>query len=114
MANTSIRTRADLVQRALEILQAVETGQGPAAEDQELADRAVEPCLASLSARGIFTVNDPDDIPLVAFEHIAVMLADFLKFDFNVEGVEAMRAVYDLQVINAASPTRAPLAVDYF
>jgi hypothetical protein len=114
MANPSVRTRADLVQRALEILLAVETGQAPAPEDQELADRAVDSCLASLSARGIFSVTDANDIPLAAFEHLAVMLADTLKLDFNVPDVDAPRAVYNLQQLNAAEPTRAVLAVDYF
>lgn len=114
MANPSIRTRADLVQRALEVLQAVEVGQGPSAEDQELADRAVDPLLASLSARNIFTVTDSNDIPLAAFEHVAVMLADFIKRDFNVADVEAARAVFNLQQIAATAPTRAVLAVDYF
>lgn len=109
-----VKTRADLVQRALEILQSVDAGQPPAAEDFEVVDRQVDSLLASLAGRGIITITNPQDIPLAVFEHVAVLLADFVKLDFNVPDVQAARAVYNLQQINAAPATRAVLAVDYF
>lgn len=110
------KTRADLVNRALEKLLVVGAGQSADSEDQERVDAIVESVLEQLTDDNIFSVADEDDIQESAFEWIAEILATVAASDFGQPSDFAKREYAEkrLQRLNASQPTKQPLAVDYF
>lgn len=110
------KTRANLVDRALEKLLVVGAGQTPDSEDQEKVDGVVDAVLGQLEDDEIFTVSDQSDIQLSAFEWIAEILAMAVASDFGQPTDMARREYAEkrLMRISSTNPTKEPLAVDYF
>lgn len=119
-----IKTRNELIERALNLLGAVGAGQSPSAEDIELMDGLVEPMLAMLPVRGISEAINPDEVPDEIYLPLAVLLADVATTDFGVNrgtpddpnsfSFKVGQAEQQLRVITATRPTYAPAQVEYF
>lgn len=102
------RSRQQLVDRALNVLGVVASGQTPDTEDRALVDSFVEPVLARLDGKGVTTIPDADAIPAAQFLDVAVILADAAKNDFGLaalpQGDPAM-AERNLTIIVSTGPT---------
>lgn len=102
------RSRQQLVDRALNVLGVVASGQTPDTEDRALVDSFVEPVLARLDGKGVTTIPDADAIPAAQFLDVAVILADAAKNDFGLAALpqaDPAMAERNLIVIASAGPT---------
>lgn len=111
-----MRSREDLVKRALQKLRVVGAGQAPEAEDYQLVDAAVPSVLSELSKRNIYPYGDPDQLEDDAFEHLATCLAQACADDFGVAADEGIRirAENRLREITAETLSYQPLQATYF
>lgn len=112
-------TRTDLANKALsKLMEDGGAGQSPAAEDTQKADDAIDGMVAFLDERQIYSVADPDDIPLAAFDTLALYLAGLIGTDFGKSEMEGKArcdlAEARLMLLTATRPSRETLAVDYF
>lgn len=111
-----MKSREDLVRRALGRLRVLAAGQTPSAEDAKLVDDQINSVLADLSDRSIYSVGDPDQIEDSAFQHLSVFLANAVAEDFgttpNVEA--AMLAERSLRHITAQTLSGQRQTAEYF
>lgn len=106
--NYPTRSRLQLVDRALNVLGVVATGQTPDADDRAVVDMFVEPVLARLDAKGVTTIDDANAIPAAQFLDVAIILADAAKGDFGLAALpqgDPMVAEQNLTVIVSTGPT---------
>jgi len=110
------KTREQLVNRALGVLGVVAAGQIANAEDSAIIDEAVEPVLADLSARGIYSYGDPDNIEDAAFDQLAVCIANARARDFGGQYSEETRRIAEsrLRILTQAYLSGQPVKVEYF
>lgn len=110
------QTRTMLANRALEKLMEVGSGQSPDSEDTEHVDDAINSFAEFISAAGIYTISDLNDIELAAFEPLADYLAWFVAPDFGKPREEAMRAMaeYMLRRITAPRPSYETMRTENF
>ena len=110
--------RTDLANKALSKLMEISAGGSPDAEDTATADAAIDGMVEYLSERSIYSVADLTDIPVAAFDSLALYLAGLIGTDFGkseMEGQARCKMAEDrLMLLNATRPTHEPLAVDYF
>lgn len=78
------RSRRQLVERALRVLNVVPAGQTPDEDDYAVVDEFVEPLLARLDGESITTIPDANAIPAAQFLDVAILLADVAKADFGL------------------------------
>ena len=112
-------TRTDLANKALsKLMEEGGSGQSPAAEDTAKADSAIDGMFELLSETNVYTVADDQDIPLAAFDSLALYLAGLIGTDFGKSEMEGQQrcdlAEKKLIRLTAGRPTLEPLAVDYF
>lgn len=69
------KTRAELINRALQELRVVASGQPAAAEDAAFVDTEIDAVMADLAARAIYYWGDDNEIPDEAFSHLGVLVA---------------------------------------
>lgn len=86
-----MKSREELVNRALEELGVVGAGQTASAEDYAVIDAAVEPVMSDLATRDIWVWGDPDEYDEDAFEHLAVLLANAKARPFGKQPSEETR-----------------------
>lgn len=103
------KTRAELIQAALEELKVLAAGQSPSAEDSDKAERALEPLLAELAAREIVYVPSSDEIPLYVFGPLVRRLAGEIAGAFETSGPDIEAEEWRLMRITASRPTFEPL-----
>lgn len=110
------KTRAQLVERALQKLLVVGAGQSAEAEDAAATDAVVDAVLADLSARAVYTVTDEAEIDVAAFEWLADILADTVAPDFGAarSAERVMRAEAMLRKLGAMVATYEPLRATYY
>lgn len=108
------KTRQELSIRALELLGIVGTGQEPSADNIARVERLIEPLTNRLVALNVMYRVGPDEIPLEAFEPLAVLLAREAASDFGATVMDAdvQRATYDLQFLNREPATSMLLKTD--
>lgn len=102
------KTRAQLVNRALQKLKVVRAGTAASAEVSQLVDGVVDGVMSSLATRQIFSWGDEDQLPDEAFEHLADCVAhasagDFSKTygdDIALRGYEAKLRELDLYALS--------------
>lgn len=111
-----MKSRQQLVLRALQELGVVGAGQAASAEDNKVADDEIEPLLANLAQRGVWQWGDPDQIDDDAFIHLAKLLANSVAVAFGKATDENMRLLEEqaLRELRPLIRSGAPLAVDYF
>lgn len=111
------KSREELVARALAKLKVVGAGQTASAEVSDRVDDVVEPLMADLSARQIFSWGDEDELPDSAFEHLADCLAHAAAPDFGkVYGGEPELLLFEkkLRNLNLYSLSGQNQTTEYF
>ena len=111
-----MKTREELVTRALQKLKVLAAGQSPSAEDAAAVDGDVLPIFADLSRRGVYSVGDPDEIEDEAFIHLADILANSVAADFGAAQDEGVRMAAErrLRVLGAQTLSGQVLRTNYF
>lgn len=123
-----MRTRADLVTEALDVLNIVPTGQTPEVEDYEKVDNKVDGMMARLAGLEVVYVGDADQIPDEWFDDLAAILAEACKSKFGVTADDAERLTRDglgsppgtgtaamsLKMMTRGRPTGEPQETEYF
>lgn len=111
-----MKTRQDLVIRALQKLKVLAAGQAPSAEDAKVVDDEIVPVLSELARRNIYPFGDPDQIEEEAFVHLADILANSVAADFGAEQSDAVRRAAEnrLREVFSEAISYQPLKVDYF
>jgi hypothetical protein len=111
-----MKTREDLIRRALDKLGVIGAGQNPAQEDVKLLDGAIVPMLSDLAARSVYGFGDPDQIEDAPFEHLATLLANATARDFGKAEDETTRQMAEarLRAIRDPMLTYQTQTVDYF
>jgi len=111
-----MKSREQLVTRALQKLKVLAAGQTPSAEDAKAVDDEIVPVLSDLSKRDIYPFGDPDKIEDDAFVHLAAILANSVAGDFGRDADENVRLMAEarLRELYAETLSGQPLQVDYF
>ena len=103
------RTRAELIQAALEEIKVLAAGQSPSAEDSDKVERALEPLLAELAAREIVYVPDSNEVPIAVFGPLSRRLGAEIAGSFGATGPSIEDEEWRLMRITASRPTYEPL-----
>lgn len=111
-----MKTRADLVRRALSNLGVLPAGQTENQEEYDQVDALVIPVVDSLSARDIYYVADATAIPEEAFMQLGHILAWAAAPEFGAHAdtmlaMQAQAAERELKVIQSEQPSYKPLEV---
>lgn len=110
------KTRADLVARALATLVNLPAGQTPSSEDFSTVDAHVDSVLATLSSKGVVTINNADAIEIEVFGPLANWLIEDCASEFG--GMADPRAMLsaeaEIRKVVYGRPTRETLQVDYY
>lgn len=110
------KTQAELVAKALSILQEEGTGQSLAAEDTTLVNDAVVPLTDELAATGVLRIGSLDEIEDAVFLPLARMLANEVGDDFGRPYSEDYRLVQERRIrkVTATGPLYTTLETDYY
>jgi hypothetical protein len=111
-----MKTREELVTRALQKLKVLAAGQTPSAEDAAAVDADLVPVLSDLSTRNIYPFGDPDQIEDNAFVHLADILANSVAADFGRDQNDTVRLAAEarLRELTAQTLSGQPAQTDYF
>lgn len=117
-----MKSREQLVTRALQKLKVLAAGQTPSAEDAAIVDLDVEPVLSDLSTRGVYPFGDPDQIEDNAFVQLAICLAIASASDFGSPQIEdgisneqlRMSTESRLRELTAETLSGQPLRADFY
>lgn len=111
-----MKSREQLVTRALQKLKVLAAGQSPSAEDYQVVDDDLVPVLSDLSTRNIYPFGDPDQIEDNAFVHLADILANSVAADFGRDQNDTVRLAAEarLRELTAQTLSGQALQVDYF
>lgn len=112
-----MKTRAELVNRALQEVGAKAAGQPAAAADVQTMDDAVDSVMDSLSTRGIYQWGDPDQIDDDAFEHLAICIAHSRRRVFGTEAPtleDKLLAERDLRALQQTTLSGQRQQVEWF
>lgn len=112
-------SRAQLVDRALRVLNVTPVGQSHEQDDIDVVDALVEPLIARLNAEGITSrtddegniiqLDDPDAIPATHFIDVAILLADAAKGEFGIPdlpGYSPTQSEMRLRTVISVGPTQ--------
>jgi hypothetical protein len=110
------KTRAELVNKAISLLQQEGAGQSIDDEDFQTFDDAVEPIIAELSEDEVVTVGDTDAIDDAVFLPLARILMNEVGEDFGRPTDPAFRLECEARIrrVVAGKPLYTTLATDYF
>lgn len=111
-----MKSRQQLISRALEELGVVGAGQTASAEDTATIDEAIEPVMSDLATRNIYAWGDPDEYDEDAFEHLAVLLANAKSRPYGLVPSEETRLLAErrLRQLNLYVLSGQPQVVDYY
>lgn len=110
------KTRAELVNEAVELLQEDGAGQSVAAEDFAIFDKAVEPLVAELWQARVAYIGNVDQIDDALFDPLARLLMNQVGEKFGRPSSAEFRAVEELRLRRAVTngPLYTVLRTDYF
>lgn len=111
-----MKTRADLVNRALKLLGVASAGQPIEAEDYAVADAAIEPKFAELARRSVIYVPNPDEIDDELLQWLAILIAQDVAPDFGaaMDTTAITIAESRLREMQPQVQTSQPIAALYF
>ena len=111
-----MKSREQLVLRALQELKVVGAGQQPAAEDAKIVDDEIPPVMGDLARRDIYYWGDPDQIDDDSFVHLAIILANSVRVPFGQTPDETVRLLAEqrLRSINAQTLSGRAQTAEYF
>lgn len=110
------KTRAELVNKAISLLQQEGAGQSVDAEDFNTFNEAVPPLLEELSEAEVITVGDVEAIDDAVFLPLARLLMNEVGEDFGRPTNEDFRTAQERRIrrVLAAKPLYTTLRTDYF
>lgn len=111
-----MKSREELVKRALQELKVVAAGQTPSAEDAKTVDDEIVPVLSDLSKRNVYPFGDPDQIEDDAFVHIAIILGNSVAGSFGQPYDDGLRLMAEsrLRQLYVEQLSGQPVVVEYF
>lgn len=111
-----IKSRAQLIERALKNIGALEPGETPSAEDSDTMDGLIDPLVAQLAKDQICYITDTDEIELEVFMPLARLLANMAGPDFGSAINEQAKEIDEatLRRLTANGPTYEVLRAEYF
>jgi hypothetical protein len=112
----TVKTRAQLIERAGAAIGVKEPGEALSSEDYNTLDNLVDPLIAQLSADQIYYVDDADAIPVEIFIPLANLLGNMAGPDFGspVNDDAKARDERTLQRIASTRPTYAVMKMQPF
>lgn len=112
----TVKTRRQLIHRALASIGALEPGEAPSTEDYNTMDGLVDPLIAQLSADEIVYIDDTDAIDVAFFIPLANLLANAAGPDFGspVNDDAKARDEATLRRLTAGKPTYQVQVGEYF
>lgn len=112
----TVKTRAQLIQRALRSIGATMPGEADSTEDYDTMDNLVDPMIAQLAADGIIYISDDDAIEVKYFIPLANLLANLAGPDFGspVNDQAKERDEKILRRLSATKPSYEELKTDYY
>lgn len=86
-----MKSRQELIERALEELGVKAAGVTPSADDVEVIENEIDPVMSDLSTREVYQWGDPDEFDEDAFVHLALILANSKARVFGAAYDEGVR-----------------------
>lgn len=110
------KTRTQLIERAATELGALPSGQSLAVEDSNTIDNLVDPLIYQLSADGVVSIQDAEEIPAEYFIPLARLLANEAAPSFGQGTSADIKAVNEglLRRMTATAPTGETLRAVYY
>lgn len=111
-----MKSREQLVARALQELGVVGAGQAPAAEDAKTVNDEIGPLMSDLALRRVYAYGDPDQIADEHFVHLAVLLANSVAVSFGLAQDETKRLMAEgrLRDLRSVRDAGDPIRAEYF
>lgn len=111
-----MKTRQDLIYRALKNLGVLPSGQDPSDEERNSVAELIDPMVEDLIARDVYFLRDADAVPDEAFMHLGHVLASCAAAEFGMQNDQAiaargLKAEMDLERIQSMRPTYSPLKI---
>jgi hypothetical protein len=112
----TVKTRTQLIHRALAAIGALEPGEAPSTEDYNTMDNLVDPLIAQLLADDVIYVDDADAIPVAYFIPLANLLGNLAGPDFGspVNDEAKFRDEATLRRITSTKPQYTTLKTVYY
>lgn len=112
----TVKTRTQLIHRALAAIGALEPGEAPSTEDYNTMDNLIDPLIAQLSADSIIYIDDDDAIPVEFFIPLANLLGNMAGPDFGspVNDDARVRDERTLRRMASTKPTYQTLKAVYY
>ncbi len=107
----TVKTRTQLIHRALAAIGALEPGEAPSTEDYNTMDNLVDPLIGQLAADEIIYIQDSEEIPVEYFIPLANLLGNMAGPDFGspVNDEAQKRDEGTLRRLASTRPTYVPL-----
>lgn len=100
------KTRNQLINKALENLHVIGTGQSAEADDHAKMDEVVDPLLEQLAVDEVVEIANPDEIPNAIFLPLAELLANAAASGFSQDYDPNKKMVFEA-VIRRLTASRA-------
>lgn len=112
----TVKTRAQLKERAAKNLAIIEPGEALSTEDDDTFDGLIDPLIAQLAQDQIVYIDDADAIDVMFFLPIARLLANIAGPDFGSPINEDAKArdEFELRRLSASRPTYEVHKGEYF
>jgi len=118
----ALKTKRQLLERALEALGALASGQVAEVEDLARVERYLGPTVADLLRRDIYYIADTEEIEEDIFDDLALCLANTARHAFGLGNDPAlpasvkgpMGAEASLRIKGGGGPTYKPLRTTYY
>ena len=112
----TVKTRAQLIERAAINLGLVQPGEALSSEDYNTLDDLVDAVIAQIAAEGIAYIANPDEIELELFLPLAAVLANHAgpSFGAPINDAALMRDQNMLRKLTTAQKTDAPQKAVYY
>lgn len=112
-----MKTRQDLIERTLDLLNQIAAGQAPSPEDALQIDKLIDGKIAELNAQDIYFPSDTEQFEDQYLDALATIIGDMAAPDFG-QPRDAARVATAISRIYAMRPSTyvsgSPQPVDYF
>lgn len=111
-----MKSREQLVDRALREIAVLGAGQKASAEDAKAVDDEVGPVLSDLARRSVYSYGDPDRIEDEHYTHLAIILGNAVAPQFGLPQDETKRLYAEtrLRELRSVRDAGDPIRAMYF
>lgn len=111
-----MRSRQELIERALKELGVVAAGQTPDAEDVDVVEDEIDAVMSDLMVRNVYSWGDPDEYEDEAFIHLAKIIANSVARSFGVAPDDGVRIICEarLRMLIPVVLSGQPLRAEYY